>query len=142
MRLGFLPVDHVVQCHLASFDGSVRAVGFIWGIDPGERRRVARRDLNWRWQLDRPEVSGYRVHSCACYGGGTLVREGVVEGWTCGSVERRAGIMEAVFSAWEGPCCWVWITQTMNVVGRWRSGCGLVDRRKSDRGFDVIWVMG
>ena len=70
-----------------------------------------------------------------------MVRDGVVEGWACGSVEREsAGVVERFFSARESPVHWVWVAQAMDMVGRRWSGCGLVDWREPDRGFDVIWV--
>lgn len=49
--------------------------------------------------------------------------------------------MKGFFSAWESPIHWVRVAQAMDMVGRgWWPGCGLVDWRESDWGFDVIWV--
>lgn len=84
------PVDHVIQCHLAPFDRSF-VVTFSFGagwLNPRHGRRVARCHLDWGWKFHWPKVSGYRIHGCACYGGGALVGEGVVEDWACRSVER------------------------------------------------------
>lgn len=83
-------VDHVIQSHLAPFDGSV-VVTFSFGAgwpSPRHGRREAGCHLDRGWQFHGPKVARYGVHGCACYGGGALVGEGVVEDRTCRSVER------------------------------------------------------
>lgn len=85
-----LAVDHVIQGHLAPFDRSVVVTfSFHAGrFGPRQRRRVARCYLDRGWQFHWAKVAGYGIHSCACYGGGALVGERVVEDRACRSVER------------------------------------------------------
>lgn len=137
-------VDHVIQSHFAAFNRSV-VLTFSFGagwLRSRHGRRVARCHLDRGRQFHWSKVAGYGIHGCACYGGGALVGKGVVEDWACRSVEREsAGVVKGFFSAWESPIHRVRVAQAMDMVGRRRwPGCGLMDWRKPDWRFNVVWV--